>query len=84
MSLHPNEYVIEIINPITNELALEIDVVDEPIIDTIVVMDSSSPTIGTITHGDDGTLSRPMGYPVVFWFGTVEPLNALVNDLWIG
>ena len=37
-----------------------------------------------VNHGADDSVARPVGAPAVYWIGTVEPLNALDGDLWIG
>lgn len=39
--------------------------------------------VGFRTHGDVDNVPRPAGYARVLWFGSVEPLGALENDLWI-
>jgi hypothetical protein len=38
--------------------------------------------VGAVIHDDDKTVARPEGFAVVFWFGTVQPDNMDVNDVW--
>lgn len=35
-----------------------------------------------VNHGTDATVSRPK-FDTVMWVGSVEPANALANDIWI-
>lgn len=35
-------------------------------------------------HGDDADFARPSGAQVVYWLGSVEPNNAVEEDLWSG
>lgn len=37
-----------------------------------------------VAHGSGASTARPSGAPAVYWIGTVEPLNAVNGDLWIG
>jgi len=37
-----------------------------------------------VTHGTNSSAARPAGAAAVYWIGTVEPTNAVDNDLWIG
>lgn len=37
-----------------------------------------------VNHAADANVARPSGAPAVYWIGTVEPVNALDGDLWIG
>ena len=37
-----------------------------------------------VNHGSTAGTARPAGAAAVYWIGTVEPTNALDNDLWIG
>ena len=37
-----------------------------------------------VNHGSAAGTARPAGAAAVYWIGTVEPTNALDNDLWIG
>jgi hypothetical protein len=37
-----------------------------------------------VNHGSAANTTRPSGAGAVYWIGTVEPTNALNNDLWIG
>ena len=41
-------------------------------------------TMVTIIHGTDASATRPTGAKSVYWIGTVEPTNAMDNDMWIG
>ena len=37
--------------------------------------------IAVVEHGDDANYPRPDSITVVYWLGTVEPLNAIEDDL---
>lgn len=37
-----------------------------------------------VNHGTNSSMARPYGASVVYWIGTVEPINATNNDLWVG
>jgi hypothetical protein len=37
-----------------------------------------------VSHGATANTARPAGAAAVYWIGTVEPMNAANNDLWIG
>lgn len=37
---------------------------------------------GTVIHGATADTARPTGYTSVFWIGSVEPTNAIDNDVW--
>ena len=37
-----------------------------------------------VLHGDDPNVARPEGALAVYWIGTVEPLNAIDNDMGVG
>lgn len=41
-----------------------------------------SKTMGVMVHGLDTNATRPVGYAVVTWIGSVEPVNMSVNDIW--
>ena len=38
---------------------------------------------GVVEHGAVASVSRPGGYSMIFWIGSVEPNNAINNDVWI-
>lgn len=38
------------------------------------------PGLIKVTHGSDANVARPAA-PLVYWVGTVQPLNALPDDL---
>lgn len=38
--------------------------------------------MGTVVHGATASTSRPAGFSVVTWIGSVEPTNATDNDVW--
>lgn len=40
--------------------------------------------VEVVNHGTSGNYARPVGGTSVLWIGTVEPQNALDNDIWIG
>lgn len=37
-----------------------------------------------VLHGANANAVRPAGALAVYWFGTVEPLNATNADMWVG
>jgi len=39
--------------------------------------------MGVIVHDADGNVARVAGYSVITWIGSVEPNNAIDNDIWI-
>ena len=45
---------------------------------------TASDFVLTYPHGTNGNVNRPAHSGVVMWVGTVEPNNALDNDIWIG
>ncbi len=38
---------------------------------------------GVVTHGADANVARPTEFAVVQWIGSVEPTNAVDNDLYV-
>ena len=38
---------------------------------------------GCIVHGADANIVRPALFDVVIWVGTIEPVNAVDNDIWL-
>lgn len=49
-------------------------------------LDAKAPltgTIGYVNHGSTAGTSRPSGYGVIFWYGSVEPTNATDGDVWV-
>lgn len=48
------------------------------------VLDLGGDPIIVIPHGDDANFARPEGISVGYWLGSVEPLNAIDDDLWSG
>jgi hypothetical protein len=38
--------------------------------------------MGVVVHGVVSGSARPTGYGVVTWIGSVEPINAINNDIW--
>jgi hypothetical protein len=40
--------------------------------------------VTAVTHGSNAGTARPAGVTAVYWIGTVEPVNAVNGDLWIG
>jgi hypothetical protein len=38
--------------------------------------------MGVVVHGSNPSAARPAGYAVVTWVGSVEPANAISNDIW--
>ena len=39
--------------------------------------------IGAVVHASNPNIPRPADYMIVHWIGSVEPTNAIDNDLWI-
>lgn len=37
-----------------------------------------------VAHGADANVARPVGAAAVYWYGTVEPVNAIDIDIWGG
>jgi hypothetical protein len=44
---------------------------------------TKSTAMGVIVHGATAGTARPADYDVVTWIGSVEPTNAIDNDIWI-
>lgn len=42
-----------------------------------------SDVVGFVNHGSTAGTARPSGYAMVIWYGTVQPTNMSVGDLWI-
>ncbi len=47
-----------------------------------LVVVSKSDGLGVVVHGGNANTARPAGYAVVHWIGSVEPINAVDDDLW--
>jgi hypothetical protein len=45
---------------------------------------AGSGAVTAVTHGSNASTARPSGVTAVYWIGTVEPVNAVNGDLWIG
>ena len=39
--------------------------------------------MGEVVHGATAGTARPFGFSVVMWIGSVEPDNAINNDVWV-
>ncbi len=39
--------------------------------------------MGTVVHGATAATARPTGFGCITWIGSVQPTNALTNDIWI-
>lgn len=39
--------------------------------------------MGVVVHGAVASVSRPTGYAAVTWIGSVQPTNAITNDIWV-
>lgn len=39
--------------------------------------------VGVVAHGKDEKTERPAGFGSIIWIGSVEPLNAVDNDIWL-
>jgi hypothetical protein len=45
---------------------------------------AAADAVTAVTHGSNASTARPSGVAAVYWIGTVEPVNAVNGDLWIG
>jgi hypothetical protein len=45
---------------------------------------SAEAAVTAVAHGSNASTARPSGVTAVYWIGTVEPVNAVNGDLWIG
>jgi hypothetical protein len=45
---------------------------------------AAADAVTAVTHGSNASTARPSGVTAVYWIGTVEPVNAVNGDLWIG
>jgi hypothetical protein len=45
-------------------------------------LDGENANMQAVNHGSDANLSRP-DFDVVFWVGSVEPVNAIDGDVWL-
>jgi len=45
---------------------------------------AAAAAVTAVTHGSNASTARPSGVTAVYWIGTVEPVNAVNGDLWIG
>lgn len=43
----------------------------------------SANAVGHVAHGSTSGASRPTGYAVVVWVGSVDPTNKRTGDLWV-
>ncbi len=48
------------------------------------VVGNAQSAVTAVTHGSNASTARPLGVTAVYWIGTVEPVNAVNGDLWIG
>lgn len=39
-------------------------------------------SMGTVVHGTNASAARPNNFTSVTWIGTVQPINAIANDIW--
>ncbi|HZV74589.1 MAG TPA: hypothetical protein VFF79_12800 [Conexibacter sp.] len=39
--------------------------------------------LGVVVHGTNASASRPVGYAVYVWIGSVDPINKVAGDIWI-
>ena len=59
----------------------------EELEDSIVVLEEKWDTVNfleVVNHGSTSNYARPVGALSVLWLGSVEPQNALDNDIWVG
>ena len=45
---------------------------------------AAADAVTAVNHGSNASTARPSGVTAVYWIGTVEPVNAVNGDLWIG
>ncbi len=45
---------------------------------------AAADAVTAVNHGSNASAARPSGVTAVYWIGTVEPVNAVNGDLWIG
>ena len=45
---------------------------------------AAADAVTAVSHGSNASTARPSGVTAVYWIGTVEPVNAVNGDLWIG
>lgn len=57
------------------------DIVDKEYVDTVSSKLSTN-GMGVVVHGANASTARPVGFAQVTWIGTVEPTNAVTNDIW--
>jgi hypothetical protein len=48
------------------------------------VVGNAQSAVTAVAHGSNASTARPSGATAVYWIGTVEPVNAVNGDLWIG
>jgi hypothetical protein len=48
------------------------------------VVGNAHSAVTAVTHGSNASTARPSGVTAVYWIGTVEPVNAVNGDLWMG
>lgn len=44
---------------------------------------SAPGSVGVAVHGANASFARPTGHSQYIWIGSVQPNNAVNNDLWV-
>lgn len=78
-ALRWNESLIDTLVPIAT-----VTPTDPTHVTTKAYVDSiQTGAMGTVVHGATASTARPTGYTIVTWIGSIQPTNALTNDIWI-
>ena len=56
---------------------------DETGVLTDITKDDLSGVSGVVEHGATAGTTRPSGYKIIIWIGSVSPTNAVNTDIWI-
>jgi hypothetical protein len=49
----------------------------------VLALPTLAAAMGVVVHGATAGTTRPAGYVSVTWIGSVEPTNAVNNDIWV-
>ena len=60
-----------------------VDAVDAVTKEYVDAKADKTDTVTYVDHGATAGTSRPTGFDMVIWTGTVEPTNASNGDLWV-
>lgn len=69
-------------NTVVSWLQDQIDAGDFDGADGADGVDGINSNVQAVIHADVDNVARPEGFDVVIWIGSVEPINALENDIW--